>query len=386
VAAGAGLVAVAGGGYYSLAQLRASRTATDLYTYSGHTRGVGGLAWSPDGTRLASWSWDKTVQVWQSTTGQRRITYTGHAQGPTSVAWSPDGTQLVSAGVEGSLQVWQATDGTPVWSFQDHTYDRFTSSFAYSSNVAWSADGSRIATVGFPAYLPSELWLTTMLWDATSGRRLLIYDDKNSQRVAWSPDSARLATGGYDQTVTVWPAPPVNVSAVATAAAGVTPSATADQGAGVSAPGPYPAKIWSYQGDSAYVRGLTWSPDGRQIASCGTKPIVLFASNGGVRIWDAATGRRVLTYTGHDASVDLWALAWSPDGRYLASGGTDQVVRVWDASSGQDLLTYRGHAEQPRIDDLANPYAITAIAWSPDNRRLATSALNGPIRVWRISA
>jgi eukaryotic-like serine/threonine-protein kinase len=386
VAAGAGLVA-AGGVGYALADLRssrASRTSTDLYTYHGHTRAVNALAWSPDGTRLASSSWDKTVQVWESATGHRLLTYTGHAQGPTSVAWSPESTRLVSAGFEGSLQVWRAADGTPLWRHQDHAYDPYTSTFTYVPHVAWAADGSRIATVGFPARLPSELTLTTMLWDATSGQRLLIYNDPNAQRVAWSPESARLATGGYYQAVTVWPAPPVSVSATATAATAATPTAAADQGA--SAPGLYPPKIWSYRGDMAYVQGLVWSPDGTRIASCGTKPIVLFASNGGVRIWDAATGRRVLTYSGHSEAVDLLALAWSPDGRYLASGGSDQVVRVWDARTGEDLVTYYGHMDQPPIYDSADPYTITAIAWSPDSTRLATSAFNGPVRVWRLSA
>jgi WD40 repeat protein len=378
LAAGGGLAA-AGGIGYALAHLRASRaspsTSTDLYTYHGHTQAVNALAWSPDGTRLASSSWDKTVQVWDSATGQRLLTYTGHAQGPTSVTWSPESTRLVSTGFEGSLQVWQAADGTPLWRYQDHAYDPYTSTFTYLPSVAWSAEGSRIATVGFPAYLPSALTLTTMLWGATSGQRLLIYDDPNAQRVAWAPDSTRLATGGYYQAVTVWPAPP---------ASALTASTSAGPTAG--APGPSPPKIWGYQGDMAYVMGLAWSPDGTRIASCGTKPIVLFASNGGVRIWDAATGRRVLTYSGHSETVDLWALAWSPDGRYLASGGTDQVVRVWEATTGQDLVTYYGHVDQPPIYDSAYPYAITAIAWSPDSTRLATSALSGPVRVWRLSA
>ena len=375
VAAG---LAAAGGVAYALAHRRASRTVTDLYTYHGHTQAVNALAWSPDGTRLASSSWDKTVQVWDSATGQRLLTYTGHAQGPASVSWSPESTRLVSAGFEGSLQVWQAADGTPLWRYQDHAYDPYTATFTYLPSVAWSAEGSRIATVGFPARLPSELTLTTMLWDATSGRRLLIYNDPNSQRVAWSPESARLATGGVEQTVTVWPVPPVRGSTAA------TPTAAAGQGA--SASGPYPPKIWSYQGDLAYVYGLAWSPDGTRLASCGQKPIVVFASNGGVRIWDAATGRRVLTYTGHSASVDLWALAWSPDGRYLASGGTDQVVRVWEARTGQDVVTYYGHVDQPPIYNSAYPYAITAIAWSPDSTRLASSAISGPVRVWRLSS
>ena len=380
VAAGAGLVA-AGGVGYALTRLGtspASGTITDLYTYHGHTRGVNALTWSPDGTRLASSSWDKTVQVWESATGQRLLTYTGHVQGATSVSWSPESTRLVSAGFDGSLHVWRAADGAPVWRYQDQAYTPYTPNFTYFPNVAWAADGNRIATVGFPVRLPSELTLTTMLWDATSGQRVLVYDEPNSQRVAWSPDSARLATGGVEQTVTVWPAPPVSGSAAA------TPTAPADHGA--SASGPYPPKIWSYHGDMAYVYGLVWSPDGTRLASCGEKPIVLFASNGGVRIWDAATGRRVLTYSGHSASVDLRALAWSPDGRYLASGGSDQVVRVWDARTGQDLVTYYGHVDQTPIYDVANPYEITAIAWSPDSTRLASSAFNGPVRVWRISA
>src|SRR5262245_51442073 len=114
----AGLVA-AGGLGYALACLGAStpgvlsssRLITDLCTYHGPTRAVSGLAWSPDGTRLASWSADKTVQVWDSATGQRLLTYVGQMQGPMSVAWSPDSTRLISAGAEGSLRVWQAVDG-----------------------------------------------------------------------------------------------------------------------------------------------------------------------------------------------------------------------------------------------------------------------------------
>jgi WD40 repeat protein len=204
-----------------------------------------------------------------------------------------------------------------------------------------------------------------MLWDATSGRRLLTYNDPHfAHRVAWSPDSACLAIGGYYQAVIVWPA----------------------EQADPSAAGAYPNQIWGYQGEAAYVYGLAWSPDGTRLASCGTKPIVLFASNGGVRIWNAANGQRVLTYTGHNSSVDLWALAWSPDGKYLASGGTDQLVQVWEAGTGKQLLTYSGHSDQPPIGNYAYPYAITALTWSPDSTRIASGAGSGPIRVWEFSS
>jgi eukaryotic-like serine/threonine-protein kinase len=112
---------------------------------------------------------------------------------------------------------------------------------------------------------------------------------------------------------------------------------------------------------------------------------VLFASNGGVRIWNATSGRRVLTYRGHSSQADLWALAWSPNGKFIASGGTDQIVQVWDVRTGEHLLTYRGHADQPPMPEWAYPYAIRALAWAPDSTRLASSAISGPIHVWKIS-
>src|SRR5258708_25770664 len=144
-------------------------------------------------------------------------------------------------------------------------------------------------------------------------------------------------------------------------------------------------QLWSYTGDQAYVTAITLSPNGKQIASCGNKPIVLFASNSGVRIWDATSGKRVLTYTGHSQSIDLSALAWSPDGKYLASGGTDQTVQIWDATTGEHLLTYSGHANQPAIPNLASSYSITALAWSPDSTHIVSGAASGPIQVWKIS-
>jgi WD40 repeat protein len=184
--------------------------------------------------------------------------------------------------------------------------------------------------------------------------------------VAWSPDSARLATGGSNQTVTVWPANP------------------GDQSGGVS--GPPPDSIWRNQGEIATATQVVWSPDGAWIASCGTKPIILFGSNGGVRLWNATTGQRTLTYTGHDPSVDLLALAWSPDGKYIASGGTDQFVSVWDARTGAQVAVYRGHADQRPIPDSVYPYAITALAWAPESARISSGAFNGPVHVWSISS
>src|SRR5438874_1177054 len=90
---------------------------------------------------------------------------------------------------------------------------------------------------------------------------------------------------------------------------------------------------------------IPFSPDGTRIASGGNDNII--------QLWNANSGQRLQTYTGHLGSI--WAVAWPPDGRRIASGGNDGTVQVWEAPSGHRLLTYTGHTAPVR-----------GVAWSPD--------------------
>jgi WD40 repeat protein len=118
-------------------------------------------------------------------------------------------------------------------------------------------------------------------------------------------------------------------------------------------------------GHTLSVDGIAFSPDGRALASG--------SADNTVKLWDAATGRELRSLTGHANHVTT--VVFSPDGRLLASGGLDRTVKVWDVFTGQELRAFRGHSAP-----------ITSLAFSPDGRLLASGSNDKTIRVWGVES
>ena len=270
--AGLAVVGVIGGDFLWLARSQQSATTSTLgatlYTYRGHSDQVHSVEWSLDGRRIASGSFDGTVQVWDANNEGHRYTYRGHSGAVFAVAWSPDGKRIASG--SGHVQVWDAADGGNVFIYSGQTY--------YIEAVEWSPDGKRIASGGGDV----------QVWNAADGSHAFTYSGHSAlvNAVAWSPDGRRIASGSEDKTVQVWNA--------------------ADGG-----------NVFIYRGHSDLVNAVAWSPDGRRIASGG----------GHVQVWDAADGSHVYTYRGHSDLVN--AVEWSPDGRRIAFVGILILYGPW---------------------------------------------------------
>ncbi|HVB25296.1 MAG TPA: serine/threonine-protein kinase [Ktedonobacteraceae bacterium] len=126
------------------------------------------------------------------------------------------------------------------------------------------------------------------------------------------------------------------------------------------------------RGDSLQAQAIAWSPDGTYIAA--TSGLL----SDSVQIWDAATGQDSsihARYSGHSETIQ--ALAWSPDSTYIASAGDDGTVQVWHVTTGRTVFTYRGHTKQSE-----HTVAIKTLAWSPDGKRIASSGDDKRVHVW----
>jgi WD40 repeat protein len=133
---------------------------------------------------------------------------------------------------------------------------------------------------------------------------------------------------------------------------------------------PAPIRLQTYRGHSREVYALSWSPDGKLIASG--------SSDETVHVWEAAGGKIVLIYRGHSHLIGkglVQAVMWSPDGNYIASGSWDKSVRVWAASTGNTISTYRSYYE-----------VVESVAWSPDGKYIASGNRNGTVHIWDVAS
>jgi len=338
-----------------LAALMASRARAVL---RGHEDEIWGVAWSPDGQRLATVSSDRTARIWDAASGEERLVLSSCHERVHGVAWSPDGQRLATASDDGTARIWDAASGEELLALRGHQERMY--------GLAWSPDGQRLATASSDR--------TARIWDVARGEGLLVLCGHEDEvwGVAWSPDGQRLATASSDRTARTWDAASGEELLVLRGhqerAYGVAWSPDGECLATASRD--RTARVWDaacgeellvLRGHQDRIYGVAWSPDGEYLATA--------SRDRTARIWDAARGEGLLVLCGHEDEV--WGVAWSPDGQRLATASGDRTARVWDAAYGEERLVLSGHQDD-----------VWEVAWSPDGRCLATAADDRTVRIW----
>jgi len=391
---------------------------TELFALVGNMDDTYGLALSPDGTRLATASYDKNVRLWDATTGQLLHTFRGHTAGVSAVTFSADGKYLVSGGGDHAVRVWSVEEKRGASVLLGHT--------EWITDVAFTPDGNRVVSVSGYEGKGDGI----RVWDWRAGEQMHHYAEARGQLVALAvmPDGQRAVTGAAEGTVRVWrlpgPVPPRpetvgpvrrfgrfngSVSAVSLSQDGRF-IYSLDEGV-VKWDREGEKVVWTqeleqqasyhvvatrddrhvlagcadgtvavldaatgqvlrrFKKHKEQILSVAVSPDGkRAVSSSGTDQKEMKHS---IRVWEVDTAKELFELKGH--TDETWSIAFSEDGTRIATASDDGTVRLWDAATGQELHVFRGHKG-----------AASAIAFSPNGKRLVSGGQDLTVRIWDV--
>jgi WD40 repeat protein len=339
-------------------------TGKQFRRLDGHRDGVFSLAFSPDGKALASGSDDRTMRLWDLATGKEARTFPKQ-EDRVSVAFSPDGRVLTGTGDQ-MIRLWDVATGKALRHWPGHAL-----------RIAWLAFAPDGKTLASAAWFGDS---AVHFWNVGTGKELRPSEGHSGavEFIAFSPDGKSLVSRGRDKKVCRWDLATGRAScSFGGPLNGAWDNAALSPDGKVLASGgreDHTVRLWDRakdkeicrlgkHGDSVYC--LAFSPDGKTLASGGR--------DGMVRLWAAATGTRLQQLVGHTGLV--MSVAFSADGQTLVSGGAlaDGTIRVWDVATGKE------------VRHLAASHGAYFIAFSPDGRLLASAGPGGNAHLWDVA-
>ena len=282
-----------------------------IRTFAGHLGFISSLAITPDGTKVVSGSNDRTIKIWNLTTGQELLTFFPCYSTAGLLSWlfflfvkvTPDGTKVIAGSTEGTIEIWDLNIEQELCTLYAHTETLTT--------VDITPDGEKIVS--------GSVDETIKVWDLVTGQQLLTLTGHLSfiSSLAITPDGEKIVSGSADKTIKVWDL------------------VTGQQ-------------LLTFS--SIYPIALAITHDGTKVVSGGSS---------GIQVWDLAIAKELFipSFCTHATSVN--EIVITPDGNHLISGSQDDTIKIWNIATSPNLFTFSD-----------NTQSVTKLVVTPDGSKI----------------
>ncbi|KIJ12447.1 hypothetical protein PAXINDRAFT_49128, partial [Paxillus involutus ATCC 200175] len=247
-----------------------------VQVFHGHEDRVICTSFYPDENKVVSCSDDGTLRIWDRKTGEEQV-LSGHSRWVWGVDVSRDGKMVVSGGEDGPVRIWNGESGETMQVFEGH--ERWCHGSVFCAR--YSPNGNRIASAGE----------NIQIWDAQTGNGILSIRNSSVFSLVWTADDTHVIGGGY-RGITMWS------------------SYTGEQ-----------LRTWKAYDTDHGVTTLSLSPSGAHLATANSDKKTAF-------VFDVSTGEQVAAF---EHGKNIFGIAYSPSGKFIATGCNDMTVYVWEA-------------------------------------------------------